>query len=100
MTEKLTEAERANELTALFDVGWEMVDGRDAIFKTFTFKNFATAFGWMTSVALVSEKLNHHPEWTNVYNRVEVTLTTHDASGLTALDCILQNHRRRSAIVF
>jgi 4a-hydroxytetrahydrobiopterin dehydratase len=86
VTEKLTDAERANELTALFDLGWEMVDGRDAIFKAFTFKNFVTAFGWMTSVALVGEKLNHHPEWSNVYNRVEVTLTTHDAGGLTALD--------------
>ena len=66
--------------------GWGRVDGRDAMTKTFKFKDFNAAFGWMSRSALVAEKLDHHPEWSNVYNRVEVTLTTHDAGGLTELD--------------
>lgn len=69
--------------------GWKAVDGRDAIAKTFTFPDFNTAFGWMTRVALAAEKLDHHPEWFNVYNRVEVVLATHDAEGVTALDAAL-----------
>ena len=69
--------------------GWSAADGRDAIAKTFTFKDFNGAFGWMTRVALAAEKLNHHPEWFNVYNRVEVTLATHDADGVTELDVTL-----------
>ena len=63
-----------------------MVEGRDAIKKSFKFNNFAQAFGWMSQIAIIAEKMNHHPEWFNVYNRVEVTLTTHDADGLSALD--------------
>ncbi|MEL6826674.1 MAG: 4a-hydroxytetrahydrobiopterin dehydratase [Pseudomonadota bacterium] len=67
--------------------GWGPVDGdRDAISKTFKFADFKTAFGFMTSCALKAEQMDHHPEWFNVYNRVEVTLTTHDADGVTALD--------------
>jgi len=66
--------------------GWSPVDGRDAIAKTFRFADFNAAFGWMTRVALAAEKLDHHPEWFNVYNRVEVVLATHDADGVTALD--------------
>ena len=66
--------------------GWSPVEGRDAIKKTFKFKNFAVAFGWMSEIAIWAEKLNHHPEWSNVYNAVTVILTTHDADGLTALD--------------
>ena len=67
--------------------GWEKVDGeRDAIKKTFRFKDFNAAFGFMTRVALMADKLDHHPEWFNVYNRVEVTLATHDADGVTELD--------------
>jgi 4a-hydroxytetrahydrobiopterin dehydratase len=66
--------------------GWEAVDGRDAIAKTFKFADFNAAFGFMSRVALMAEKLDHHPEWFNVYNRVEVTLTTHDADGVTELD--------------
>lgn len=86
MTKKLTEDERDRELPSLFDRGWEVVSGRDAIRKTFRFPDFVTAFGWMTRAAIHAEKLNHHPEWSNVYNRVEVTLTTHDADGISALD--------------
>lgn len=66
--------------------GWALVPGREAIAKTFTFKDFNQAFGFMTRAALTAEKMNHHPEWFNVYNRVEVTLNTHDAGGLTELD--------------
>ena len=66
--------------------GWTAVDGREAIKKTFTFKNFQEAFGWMTQVALVAEKADHHPEWSNVYRTVTVTLTTHDAGGVTEKD--------------
>jgi 4a-hydroxytetrahydrobiopterin dehydratase len=66
--------------------GWVPVEGRDAIKKTFTFKTFNQAWGFMTRVALAAEKLNHHPEWFNVYNRVEITLTTHDCDGLSDID--------------
>ena len=69
--------------------GWAATDGRDAISKTFVFKDFVEAFGWMTRVAIWAEKWNHHPEWSNVYKTVEVTLTTHDAGGLTELDAKL-----------
>ena len=86
MIEKLDGPDRAEALERLNTSGWALVDGRDAIQKTFKFKNFAEAFGWMTQMAIVAEKMNHHPEWFNVYNRVEVTLTTHDAGGLSASD--------------
>ena len=66
--------------------GWTSVDGRDAIQKTFKFADFNAAFGFMTRVALLADKLDHHPEWFNVYNRVEVVLATHDANGVTELD--------------
>jgi len=66
--------------------GWSAADGRDAITKTFKFADFNAAFGWMTRVALAAEKLDHHPEWFNVYSRVEVLLATHDADGVTELD--------------
>ena len=62
------------------------MDGRDAITKTFTFKNFNEAFGWMSRVAMAAEKMDHHPEWFNVYKTVEVTLATHDVGGLSGLD--------------
>ncbi|WP_111431975.1 4a-hydroxytetrahydrobiopterin dehydratase [Rhodobacteraceae bacterium DSL-40] len=86
MAERLNEAERAAELPALEAQGWQPVTGRDAIAKTFTFGNFVEAFGFMTRAALWAEKWNHHPEWFNVYRTVEVTLSTHDAGGLTGLD--------------
>ena len=66
--------------------GWRAADGRDAIVKSFRFKDFNAAFGFMARVALLAEQMNHHPEWSNVYDKVEVTLTTHDAGGVTALD--------------
>ena len=66
--------------------GWSAADGREAIAKTYRFKDFSEAFGFMTRTALAAEKLDHHPEWFNVYNRVDVTLATHDAGGVTELD--------------
>src|SRR3546814_4863321 len=69
--------------------GWSAVDSRDVIRKTFLFKNFNEAFGCMTRAAIHAEKLNHHPEWINVYNRVAVTLCTHDAQGVTERDVSL-----------
>ena len=77
---------RDEELPALLETGWSMVEGRDAIKKTFQFNDFNEAFGFMTRVALKADKMNHHPEWFNVYNRVEVTLSTHDVGGLSAKD--------------
>ena len=65
---------------------WTAVEGRDAISRRFTFRDFNAAFGFMTRAALYAEKLDHHPEWSNVYNRVDVVLTTHDAGGVTAMD--------------
>lgn len=82
--EKLAGDARAAALASLD--GWAEVDGRDAIAKTFQFSDFNQAFGFMSRVALVAEKADHHPEWFNVYNRVEVTLSTHDAGGLTQKD--------------
>ena len=84
MTERLSTAARKAALLELPD--WVELEGREAIGRTFTFKNFNEAFGFMTRVALVAEKGDHHPEWRNVYKTVEVVLTTHDAGGVTPLD--------------
>ena len=81
---KLSKTEVTNKLKKLS--GWKLMKGRNAITKTFKFKNFTEAFGWMTSMALYAEKKDHHPEWFNVYSTVEVTLSTHDAGGITNLD--------------
>jgi 4a-hydroxytetrahydrobiopterin dehydratase len=89
MSEKLSEATRGPLLDPLFQAGWSMVEGRDAITKTYTFCGFDEAFGWMTRAAIWAEKWNHHPEWSNTYNRVTVVLTTHDVGGLSALDAKL-----------
>ena len=86
MPELLTEAEREVELPALAESGWKLDETGVSVRKEFRFKTFSAAFGWMTRVALSAEKLNHHPEWSNVYNRVVVTLTTHSSGGLTNLD--------------
>lgn len=89
MTEKLSDETRHTVLQPLFDTGWKILEDRDAIRKTFEFGDFVEAFGWMTRAALWAEKWNHHPEWNNVYKTVDVTLTTHDADGLSALDAKL-----------
>ncbi len=86
MAEKLTGDARAQALAPLRSAGWSEVEGRDAIHKRFQFKNFVEAFGFMARAALEAEKMDHHPEWSNVYKTVEVTLTTHDAGGLSQLD--------------
>ena len=69
--------------------GWQPTPGRDALIRTFAFTDFVEAFGFMTRVALLAEKMDHHPEWSNVYNRVEITLTTHDCDGLSVRDVTL-----------
>ncbi len=89
MTEKLSETARKTVLAPLLEQGWTLDADRDAISKTFKFSDFTEAFAWMTRAAMWAEKWNHHPEWSNVYNRVEVTLTTHDVDGLSALDAKL-----------
>ena len=90
MAEKLQGATREAALAELS--GWREVDDRDAIAKSFQFKDFSEAFGWMARVALVAEKMDHHPEWFNVYRTVDVTLSTHDAGGLTVKDTELAKH--------
>ena len=95
MTAKLSGDDRIAALGKVSD--WKPAAGRDAITRTFTFKNFSEAFGFMTRVALVAEKLDHHPEWKNVYKTVEVTLTTHDAGGLTQKDVTLAQAMDRLA---
>ncbi len=87
MVERLSGEARATALAGL--AGWSEVTGRDAITRTFTFADFNAAFGFMTRVALAAEKLDHHPEWRNVYKTVEVVLSTHDAGGLTVRDITL-----------
>ena len=84
MAQKLSGEARAAALAKLS--GWSEIKDRDAITKRFQFKDFNEAFGFMARSALVAEKLDHHPEWFNVYNKVDVTLSTHDAGGLTDLD--------------
>lgn len=87
MIEKLDGAARADLLAELSD--WKEVEGRDAIIRELKFSNFNEAFGFMTRVAIMADKMDHHPEWFNVYNRVEVTLTTHDCDGLSERDAKL-----------
>jgi len=95
MAQKLTADARKAALARL--PGWTEVAGRDAIAKKFVFKDFNQAFGFMTRVALMAEKMDHHPEWFNVYKTVEVTLSTHDAGGLTELDIKLAEAMDRLA---
>jgi 4a-hydroxytetrahydrobiopterin dehydratase len=84
MIQKFDAAQQAAALAQL--QGWSLVEGRAAITRTIKFADFSAAFGFMTRVALAAEKLDHHPEWFNVWNRVEITLSTHDAGGLTDRD--------------
>lgn len=95
MTDKLTGEARKQALAKLS--GWSEVSGRDAIAKTFVFKDFSEAFGFMSRVALLAEKRDHHPEWRNVYKTVEVVLSTHDAGGLTQKDVALAEAMDRFA---
>ena len=89
MTTALTPQERTDLIDPLLAAGWAMTDGRDALHKTYKFRSFTQAFGFMTQCAIWAEKLNHHPEWSNVYATVDVTLTTHDVDGLSELDAKL-----------
>lgn len=91
---QLNEDELKQELAKL--EGWQKVDDREAISKSFKFKDFNAAFGFMSRAALYAEKLDHHPEWFNVYNRVDVTLSTHSENGITELD--IQLARMMNAI--
>ena len=84
MNKKLSITDRNKALKKL--KGWQLVKGKSAITKTFQFKDFNAAFSWMTAIALYAEKLDHHPEWFNVYNRVIVTLSTHNVGGISKLD--------------
>ncbi|HET9902587.1 MAG TPA: 4a-hydroxytetrahydrobiopterin dehydratase [Xanthobacteraceae bacterium] len=95
MTAPLSATARREALTGLD--GWAEAEGRDAITKTYQFKDFNAAFGFMTRVALVAEKMDHHPEWTNVYRTVAVTLSTHDAGGVTERDLKLARAMERIA---
>ena len=87
MVRKLDDAERAEALASLPE--WTHEPTRDGITRRFRFDDFARAFGFMTSVAIIAEKMDHHPEWSNVYNRVDILLTTHDADGLSERDAKL-----------
>ncbi len=89
MADRLTEAQRATDLPPLGQTGWGAVPDRDAIRKILKFKNFSEAWAFMSRVALAAESANHHPEWANTYNVVDITLSTHDCHGLSALDIAL-----------
>src|ERR1700734_2663548 len=84
MVERLSDAERATLATSVPE--WRLVDGRDAIARQFRFADFSAAWGFMARVALLAEQQDHHPEWFNVYNKVDIVLTTHDAKGLSERD--------------
>jgi len=87
MVDLLSGADRTKALDGLD--GWQEVEGRDALTKSYKFKDFNAAFGWMTRVAMIAERLDHHPEWFNVWNKVDVTLATHEAGGVTERDIAL-----------
>ena len=84
-------------LEPLIGSGWSMVEGRDALTKEFKFESFHQAWAWMSEMALWAAKLDHHPEWSNTYNRVQVVLTTHDCNGLSELDVALAKHMDAAA---
>ena len=97
MSDLLSPADRSTLLPPLAETGWAAVPGKDAIRKILKFRNFSEAWAFMSRAALVAEKLNHHPEWLNVYNVVDVTLTTHHSKGLTRLDIDLATAMDRFA---
>ena len=86
MSDALNNDQRDTDLAELLSNGWVLQDDRDAIRKQFEFRNFIEAFGFMTQAAIWAEKWNHHPEWSNVYRHVDITLTSHDIKGLSARD--------------
>jgi len=86
LANKLNHQDKKNFINAQTKKGWQYIKENDSIYKKFEFKNFVDAFSWMTKVALFAEKINHHPEWFNVYKIVEVTLKTHDVNSLSDLD--------------
>jgi 4a-hydroxytetrahydrobiopterin dehydratase len=87
--QKLSGTQRSQLLQSLGQRGWTLLNDRDAVQKNYAFKDFSQAWGFMSRAALAAEKLGHHPEWFNVYNRVEVVLTTHDCQGLSSNDADL-----------
>ncbi|XP_014217937.2 probable pterin-4-alpha-carbinolamine dehydratase, partial [Copidosoma floridanum] len=97
---KLSTDDREKELSPLLSNGWSVQDNRDALYKEFAFKNFNQAFGFMTRVAMQAEKMDHHPEWFNVYNKVNVTLSSHDVNGLSQRDVKLANFIDKAAKSF
>ncbi|XP_045406787.1 pterin-4-alpha-carbinolamine dehydratase 2 [Lemur catta] len=94
---RLTAEEREQMILDLKVAGWSESSERDAIYKEFSFKNFNQAFGFMSRVALQAEKMNHHPEWFNVYNKVQITLTSHDYGGVTQKDVKLAKFIEKAA---
>ena len=98
MADVLTGSEREDAITRLAETGWKPTDDRDAIRKVYKFKNFVEAFGWMAQGALIAEKMGHHPDWKNVWNRVEVELTTHEKGGLTSVDVKLAERFDKIAV--
>jgi len=97
MADRLSDDAVQKEMAKL--TGWKQAENRSAITKTFQFKSFSQAWAFMSRVALLAEKMNHHPEWFNVYNRVDVTLSTHDAGGLSELDFKMAEKMDRFAMV-
>jgi len=94
---KLEGEDRVSKLNELKLAGWTEVDGRDAIYKEFVFKDFNQAFGVMSRIAMKAEKMDHHPEWFNVYNKLQITLSSHDVSGLSDRDVMLAKFIERAA---
>lgn len=86
MRERLQGADRERALASLLAAGWAETEDGKGLSKSFRFRNFSQAFGWMSRVALLAEKMDHHPEWKNVYRTVDVVLSTHSAGGITGLD--------------
>ncbi|MBS0272084.1 MAG: 4a-hydroxytetrahydrobiopterin dehydratase [Proteobacteria bacterium] len=98
MSKKISSAERHKQLKNL--TGWKEIEKGSALTKTFTFANFEEAFAFMTRVALHAEKINHHPDWCNTYNKVHITLTTHECKGLSAKDIALALYIDMAAFAF
>lgn len=95
--DQLTAEDRQKQLQPLLETGWIVQSDRDAIYKEFIFKDFNEAFGFMTKVALKAEKMDHHPEWFNVYNKVNITLSSHDVNGLSKRDVTLAKFINQTA---